>query len=158
MSRPPPLILPGEPPPAGYRLLERSWPIRPDQREPLLNAVITSLSQPGLVAPDDRTWLRLCLDEAVINAFYHGGEGDPQLSITVTVWLDEQRWTVWISDHGPGFSVADIPRIETPEDLLREHGRGIRLMQEWLDELSYHRGGRLASLSRRRADRIPAQV
>jgi hypothetical protein len=35
---------------------------------------------------------------------------------------------------------------------MLEHGRGIRIMQEWLDELIYYRNGACAWLSRRRDD------
>jgi hypothetical protein len=35
---------------------------------------------------------------------------------------------------------------------MLEHGRGIRIMQEWLDELIYYHGGSFAWLARRRAD------
>ena len=57
---------------------------------------------------------------------------------------------------GAGFSAASVPDHEQPQSLMLEHGRGIRIMQEWLDELLYYRNGACAWLSRRRADaRLP---
>ncbi len=59
---------------------------------------------------------------------------------------------VTVADQGEGFSESAIPDPAQPESLMLEHGRGIRIMQEWLDELTYYRGGSLAWLARRRAD------
>ena len=110
----------------------------------------------GWVAEDDRAWLYLCFDEVVVNAMLHGNEGDPRLEIELTVRVDEFRWVVTVSDQGDGFVEAAIPDESQPESLLLEHGRGIRLMQEWLDELTYYHHGSLAWMSRRRADRPTA--
>lgn len=142
----------GEPTDAGRRVLQCSWPTRPDVREGILAEIGRTLTIPGWVSDQDHSWLRLCLDEALANAMYHGNEGDPRLSVEVAVFINAERWTVHIADQGVGFSAAVVPGHQRPEDLEREHGRGIRLMLEWLDQLTYWRGGRLIALSRQRAD------
>ena len=47
-----------------------------------------------------------------------------------------------------GFSADALPDFDDPESLLLEHGRGIRIMREWLDDLIYYRGGACAVLTR----------
>jgi serine/threonine-protein kinase RsbW len=101
---------------------------------------------------EDRTWLYLCFDEVLVNAMLHGNEGDPRLEVAIALRADEQRWVVTIADEGEGFSETAVPDQAQAESLVLEHGRGIRLMQEFLDELTYYRGGSLAWLARRRAD------
>jgi serine/threonine-protein kinase RsbW len=145
-------ILPGEPPPVPGVVLERSWRSRLDLKQEMLDAVTGALLARGWVEVDDLTWLSLCLDEAVANALLHGNEGDPALTVTVILGADQERWVVLVRDQGEGFSPDLVPDSEAPESLLLEHGRGIHIMQEWLDELTYYRGGACVWLSRRRAD------
>jgi anti-sigma regulatory factor (Ser/Thr protein kinase) len=143
----------GDAPRPGTVLLERAWPSRLDLKHEPLEIIGQALIGRGLVSEDDRPWLALCLDEAVVNAMLHGNEGDPRLSVTAAVFADEARWTVVIGDQGQGFAPAEIPDADDPAALLREHGRGIRIMREWLDELAYYRGGATVLMARRRADR-----
>jgi anti-sigma regulatory factor (Ser/Thr protein kinase) len=146
-------IHPGPAPRPGTLLLERTWPSRLDLKHEPLDAVADLLVGKGMVVEDDRPWLALCLDEALVNAMLHGNEGDPALTVTVAAFAGETAWTVVIGDQGGGFAPAQIPDADDPEALLREHGRGIRIMREWLDELAYYRGGATVLMSRRRADR-----
>ena len=146
-------ILPGEPPSEPPIVFERRWPSRIDKKQEILDEVVDLLINAGWVIADDRAWLYLCFDEIVVNAMLHGNEGDPRLEIEMTVRLSNSRWVVTVADQGEGFEESHIPDHEDPQALMLEHGRGIRIMQEWLDELTYYRGGSFAWLARARADR-----
>jgi serine/threonine-protein kinase RsbW len=146
----PPSIVATPPPPAGDLIHQHHWPTAPATRSDLTSTLVELVLRHGWVSTVDETWLRLCMDEAVINALYHGNEGDPTLGVTSSLWCDGLRWTLWLTDEGLGFTAADIPGFDQPDDLLREHGRGLKLMSEWLDELTFHDGGRTARLVRRR--------
>ncbi len=151
---PKPLIISREDPPSlSALMLARTWPSRIDLKQQIMDEMVDLLIGRGWVVEDDRAWLYLCFDEVVVNAMLHGNEGDPRLEVEINVRVDEQRWVVTVADQGEGFSESAIPDQSQPESLLLEHGRGIRIMQEWLDELTYYRGGSVAWLSRHRADR-----
>jgi serine/threonine-protein kinase RsbW len=152
MNKPLPISA-GEPPAGPPSVLERRWPSRMDLKQQIMDEVVDLVIGRGWVAEDDRPWLYLCLDEAVVNAMLHGNEGDPRLLVVVGVRVDDQRWVITVADQGEGFSEQAIPDHNDPQALMLEHGRGVRIMQEWLDELTYYRGGSLAWLSRHRADR-----
>ena len=130
--------------------LDREWLSRLDAKPEILDTIVALLHRRGWLATEDRDWLVLCLDEAVVNAMLHGNEGDPTLPIRVCVWADAARWTVLIADQGDGFDPATIPDQEDPGALLLEHGRGVRIMASWLDDLTYYRGGAVISMSRHR--------
>jgi serine/threonine-protein kinase RsbW len=151
MTKPLPIHF-GEPPSVPSVVIERVWPSRIDLKQQIMDELVDLLISRGWVAEDDRAWLYLCFDEVVVNAMLHGNEGDPRLEVTLTVRADDQRWVVTVADQGEGFSESAIPDPAQPESLMLEHGRGIRIMQEWLDDLSYYRGGSVAWLARRRAD------
>lgn len=138
--------------PGGEVVMRRSWPSRLDLKQEAMDAVAETLIQRGWVAETDRSWLMLCLDEAVTNAMLHGNEGDPRLEIDIAVAADAKRWQVAVSDRGDGFPMSAVPDPEDPESLLLEHGRGIRLMRSWLSSLTYWRKGATVVLSRRRSD------
>lgn len=157
-SNTPLTIRAGDPPATPTTVFERRWPSRIDLKQEIMDEVVELLIGKGWVAEEDRTWLYLCFDEVLVNAMLHGNEGDPRLEITLAVRVDERRWVVTVSDQGEGFSETAIPDQAQSESLLLEHGRGIRIMQEWLDELSYYRGGSMAWLARHRADAVPPSV
>jgi serine/threonine-protein kinase RsbW len=145
-------ILPGPPPSLAQCVLSRSWPSRIDLKQEIMDVLAEQLIGCGWVAEADRHWIYLCLDEALVNAMLHGNEGDPALAIHVALLGDDLRWALVVADQGTGFSAACVPDHEQPQSLMLEHGRGIRIMQEWLDELVYYRNGACAWLSRRRDD------
>jgi len=84
----------------------------------------------------------MCLDEAINNAIEHGNRGDPKKTIRLWLFADAERWGAIVADEGGGFGPEDVPDPTTDENLLREGGRGIALMEGYLDELRYHRAAR----------------
>jgi len=169
MPRPPPPIHPWEPPPRGETLWERVIASRPEQQRPTIDALLDALLRRGLIAAPDQALVRLCLDEALTNSMLHGNEGDPGLSLGVRLCAEPGRWLVTISDAGTGFTPDCIPAAAADGDpdpaslraaapapaVTAESGRGIRLMQAYLDELAYWRGGAVVVLGGRRADVPP---
>jgi anti-sigma regulatory factor (Ser/Thr protein kinase) len=145
-----PLPIAGAPAPELETVWERfSWPSRIDRKQEMLTAIEEVLFAHVQFDEGDRHWLRLCLDEALVNALIHGNEGDPAVPVAVLVGARAGRWVVRIDDQGGGFVADQVPDLEDPANLLLEHGRGIRLMQEWLDELRFHRNGATVWMARR---------
>lgn len=140
-----------EPPGFDEVVLEREVPSLPDAQAPLVAAAVAALRDRDWVTAEDEVWLRLCLEEAVVNAMLHGNQGDPELPVVLALGRRGECWVVTVSDRGTGFDLADLPRIdaEDPATLLREHGRGIHLMREWLDQLAWYRGGATVLMARR---------
>lgn len=143
-------IAPGEPPVRGRLLLRRRAPSTPVGKDELIDAIEGVLHEGGWVARSDAPWLRMCLEEAVLNAVLHGNQGDPDLPVEVELRADADRWILLVADRGEGFRADDVPSMDGMDALLREHGRGIFLMNEWLDEMCYYRRGTLVWLARRR--------
>lgn len=141
----------GPPPAIPEILLRRTSPSLPDEQAALVDAVVAVLTDRGWVDAEGEVWLRLCLEEAVANAMLHGNQGDPELTVELVLGRDGDRWVLTVADRGRGFDPADLPVIDgdDPETLLREHGRGVHLMQEWLDELTWYQDGSTVLLARR---------
>lgn len=86
--------------------------------------------------------LEVALLEAVANAVIHGNCKDPQKRVYVTCRLNlDGEVLLTIRDEGQGFDIHAVSDPLTHENLLRTHGRGIRLMQALMEEVEFEEGG-----------------
>lgn len=137
-----PLIVTAELPPSLPTVLwQCAIPSTIARKQGVIDEILAVMRFNQLLDSDDEHWLALCLDEALVNAILHGNEADETVPVTIAVGRDGGRWLVRIDDQGCGFTPHDVPDQDDSESLLLEHGRGIRLMREWLDELRYYRNG-----------------
>ena len=80
--------------------------------------------------------------EALANAIRHGCERDPDKKVQVCVACDDARgMLIVVRDPGPGFDVESIPSPVEGENLFSQGGRGIFLINELMDDVSYEMGG-----------------
>jgi serine/threonine-protein kinase RsbW len=81
--------------------------------------------------------LMLLLSEAVTNAIVHGNKLDASKKVDVEVRIEPGRVVSTVKDHGEGFNPASIKDPLSEENLLREGGRGIFLINEIADSVEY---------------------
>ncbi len=72
----------------------------------------------------------LCADEAFINAVDHAAGS----LIDVVADVRDDELTLEVTDGGPGFDAAHLDHDALP-DLLGEHGRGLFLIRQLMDDL-----------------------
>jgi serine/threonine-protein kinase RsbW len=86
--------------------------------------------------------IEVSLREALANAILHGCKGDPSKLVQCCVACDEDRGLLLIvRDPGHGFDPAQIPSPVLAENLYSEHGRGIYLINQLMDEVHFAHGG-----------------
>jgi serine/threonine-protein kinase RsbW len=94
--------------------------------------------------------IEVALLEAVANAVIHGNRNDPQKRVHVTCRCSMDEEVLFtIRDEGEGFDIHAVPDPSTEENLLRTHGRGIRLMQALMDEVGFEQGGKVVRMRKR---------
>ena len=123
----------------------------------------------------DRIRLGVALQEAMMNACFHGNleissslrEGDhhayydlakeraclPPYSsrrITVSMTVSAEEAVFIIGDEGPGFDPHAIPDPRAPQNLEKPSGRGLLLMQTFMDEDRYNSRGNVVTMVKRR--------
>lgn len=81
--------------------------------------------------------MAIALTELVINAIVHGNNRDKKKKVTLQAVLNEQGVQVSIEDEGPGFNPDDLPNPTNPQNIWKEHGRGIFLVQNLIDEVNF---------------------
>jgi len=89
------------------------------------------------VSDSDVFDIRLCLEEAIKNSILHGNKGKRDRKVFISYTLKDNTFTAEIEDEGKGFDPSKLPDPTKDENLLREGGRGVFLIQKLMDQVEY---------------------
>lgn len=120
----------------------------------------------------------IALEEALSNAFYHGCLEAPtslrdtdftgyealvaerqsslpylQRTVRIEARITRQRATFVITDEGPGFETRTVPNPARPESLENSPGRGLVLIQTFMDSVAHNPAGNEITLVKYRPRR-----
>lgn len=86
--------------------------------------------------------IELALREALANAIVHGCNNDPNKKIECCVACTEASdIVIVVRDPGAGFDLNQVRNPLATENLHSDHGRGIYLINQLMDEVSFERNG-----------------
>jgi len=86
--------------------------------------------------------IELALQEALANAVVHGAKEDPSKTVECLVACEQHRGVlIIVRDPGEGFDPKTIPACTMGENLYSNHGRGIFLINQLMDEVKFHKNG-----------------
>ena len=86
--------------------------------------------------------IETALRESLANAIKHGCGGDTSKQVRCCVACDESRdMLIVVSDPGRGFDPATVPSPLVGQQLYSEHGRGLYLIDQLMDEVWFTDGG-----------------
>ena len=88
----------------------------------------------------------IAVSEAVNNAIQHGNQNNPDAKVEVKVANQADIFCIQIKDQGTGFSYESLPDPTAPENLLKDSGRGVFLMQHLADEVEFVNTGSVVNL------------
>lgn len=88
----------------------------------------------------------IAVSEAVNNAIQHGNQNNPEAKVEVKVANHADIFCIQIKDQGVGFSYENLPDPTAPENLLKDSGRGVFLMQHLADEVEFLNTGSVVNL------------
>jgi serine/threonine-protein kinase RsbW len=86
--------------------------------------------------------VKLALEEALINAIKHGNRLNPSKKVRIEAKVSARRLEIIIEDEGPGFARGAVPDPTLRENLEKCSGRGILLMEAYMNSVHWSRGGR----------------
>ena len=110
--------------------------------------ILDEVERRGYV-PDALFAIKLALEEALINAIKHGNKMDRSKTVRIEAAIGDDETQLVVEDEGPGFDRASVPDPTADENLERLHGRGILLMEAYMDNVQWTRGGRRVQMRRR---------
>jgi serine/threonine-protein kinase RsbW len=107
---------------------------------------------------EDVLGVQLALQEAVANAIRHGCRGDVSKHVQCSVSCDESGEVVMVvRDPGPGFDPSAIADPLNAANILKPSGRGLFLINELMDHVTFADGGREVHMRKRKtSDVTPA--
>ena len=83
----------------------------------------------------------ISLSEAVNNAMSHGNGNIFEKNTLVVSSLNKNKLVFTISDQGSGFDFSQLPDPTSPENIEKPQGRGIFLMNQLSDGVSFEEPG-----------------
>jgi len=88
---------------------------------------------------EDTESIGLAMREALANAMVHGNHCDPARTVRVSISVNAYGdLLVLVKDSGSGFDPSRLPNPIADENLLANHGRGIFLMKQFMDQVDFN--------------------
>ncbi|MCK9573409.1 MAG: ATP-binding protein [Candidatus Omnitrophica bacterium] len=85
--------------------------------------------------------VRLCLEEAAINAIKHGNKKNKKKLVYITVKFSGRSIEMIVKDEGKGFDHKNIPSPTKGKNIKKLSGRGIFLIRKLMDSVKFSDGG-----------------
>ena len=77
--------------------------------------------------------------EAMVNAVVHGNRYNLKKKVYVAIAAENAWLWITIVDEGEGFEPKELPDPLAEENLLRQSGRGLLLIQAFVDHFEMHK-------------------
>lgn len=94
--------------------------------------------------------IHLALEEAVMNAIKHGNNSDPSKSVKILCNIREELFEVVITDEGSGFIREDIPDPTEGDNIYRDCGRGLKIIENFMSSVEYQGTGNIVRMTKER--------
>jgi len=92
--------------------------------------------------------IKLAMEEAVVNAMKHGNNFDANKHVILRYAFEGTTFILVVRDEGKGFDYRHLPDPTEADNLTLPYGRGIMLMNAYMDEVHYNEQGNEVTLVR----------
>ena len=114
-----------------------------------VNRLVSFLATEFGFPPEDcKVNFPLVMDEALSNAILHGNEGREERKVHVRIYISARRFVAQVEDEGKGFDPNGARDPKEAENLLKSSGRGIYLIRELMDKVTYMNNGRILEMEK----------
>ncbi len=113
----------------------------PDSISNLVDDIMAFISQ-SASGTGKEPEISLAVQEALANAVIHGAGADASKMVYCTVGCSPTEGVVIVvRDPGPGFNPEEVGNPLSPTGLTAEHGRGVHLIRELMDDVQFENNG-----------------
>jgi serine/threonine-protein kinase RsbW len=122
-------------------LSDVSMPATSEAIATVVDTISDTLTQ--LQVPEQKRFeIALAVQEALANAVVHGCGNDPSKQVRCRLQTDPRgRIVIIVNDPGPGFGQNLVPDPKQRENLYVDHGRGVYLIRQLMDEVHFENSG-----------------
>jgi len=85
---------------------------------------------------DDLHRIGISVRECMVNAVVHGNRYNNRKKVHLKIARTPQQLEIVIGDEGDHFDLSQLPDPRSDENLLRQSGRGLLMMQAFMDEFA----------------------
>ncbi len=79
--------------------------------------------------------IAISVSEIVTNAVVHGNKNDLSKKVKISLKVDSSRVEVTIQDEGSGFDPGSVECPTVQENLLKQAGRGLLIVESLMDQV-----------------------
>ncbi|MCD6115939.1 ATP-binding protein [bacterium] len=97
----------------------------------------SSISKKMELSSDQTDNLAIAVTEAVGNAIVHGNKMQKEKTVDIVFKLSTDELECSVSDRGKGFNEKSLSDPLDPENIMKESGRGIFILEALMDSVSY---------------------
>lgn len=108
--------------------------------EAVCHGILAKVEERGF-STEDIFAVHLALEEAFVNAVRHGNKMDPEKEVKIEYSVSPDRVEITIADEGDGFDPQAIPDPRSEENLFKPNGRGLLLIQSFMDVVEHNPQG-----------------
>ena len=101
-----------------------------DQAEEIVLREATSMG----FDEDDLHKIGISVRECMVNAVVHGNRYNSRKKVHLKVSRTPEQLEIIIGDQGEHFNVREVPDPLAEENLMKQSGRGLLMMQAYMDE------------------------
>ncbi len=117
--------------------------------DPAVDKAISFVHSHACIDDEVEFELRVALHEAIANAVLHGCKRDDGKQVHCLVGCHDGKLLMIVRDPGNGFDPGKVPCPTDDDRLFEDHGRGVELMRQLMDEVRFERGGAEVHLIKR---------
>lgn len=96
--------------------------------------------------------IQMAVEESVSNAYRHGNDDGQRGNVSLAWRISEHEFVLEVRDHGDGFDETKVSDPRDPENLESMTGRGLLLIRNFMDDVTYRDGGRTVTMLKKRSD------
>jgi len=112
----------------------------------LIDVVVTEILRETDFDEEIREQINLAAIEAGTNAIKHGNKENSHKRAISLFLLNDDKLTIVMEDEGDGFTRKEVADPLDPENLLKSSGRGIFLMESYMDSVTYEANGTIIKM------------
>lgn len=83
---------------------------------------------------DEQHRIGIAVRECMVNAVVHGNCYNARKKVHLSVARTPRKLDILIADQGEGFDLDNVPDPLAEENILRQSGRGVLMIQAFMDE------------------------
>ena len=115
--------------------LETAW-----QTIDLAQAITERVAESSGFEEDDIHKIAMSVREGIINALHYGNRMQRGKTVFLDFVFEPERLVIRMTDEGEGFEASHVDDPLSEENLLKTSGRGLLLVQAFMDDMRVGRG------------------